>query len=153
MKKHWDELVESLSGFEDMVSEFGQKAKLSHADYKKFMSIRTAWEACRKAINSFDTFVSPVASIAVKFPSIDKDFLEVWGFYKEYMQEQHAVTMRSRYEIKALDLLWKMAEEKPDKAAEILNYSMGKGYKGFFAPTENTIVETPKTVQHDPDLN
>ena len=156
MKQTWEKVIDTLADFEGIVTEFGEKAKLSHPDYKRFIKIKSAWERCQKAINEFDGFVSPVESIAIKFPAIDQDFLENWKFYKEYMQEQFGIYMRSRYEVKALELLWKIADSKPDVAIEILDFSMGKGYKGFFKPIEpkaETETITEKIAAYDPDFN
>lgn len=133
MKAKWEKLMDTIGEFSgdlsNLLSEIGTRSpKL----YKESLKISRKWDEMSKHIEEFDTYISPVKSMLVQMPSASKEFAEIWQFYKEYLNEQFGIYMRSRYEIKSLELLWDIADKNSETAIAILNHTMAKGYPRFF---------------------
>ncbi len=134
MLDSWNKTIDSLSEFQEALTDFFGCLRLSPSQYKESLKVRRAWDAAQKNINDFGNFVSPIKSIYVSLPSANKEFIETWEFYKAYLLEQHGIIMRSRYELKALQRLWALSNENADEAVHILNFTMERGYPRFFKP-------------------
>lgn len=155
MLEHWNNTVDSLAEFQDIFTEFLQGIRLSPAQYKESLKVRRAWDTAQKNVNEFDNFVSPVKAIYVKLPDASKEFIDTWEYYKAYLQEQHGIIMRSRYELKALELLWEISDKDAKEAIKILNFTMHRGYARFFKPNENKVPVDNQTQneEYDPHFN
>ncbi len=137
MKQQWDKTYESLVYFKDELETYFSALPQSASLKKMQNKVNSLWKEAIANIREFDKFVSPVSPVEILFPDKNEKFINTWNFYKEYLSEQHGITMRSRMETKALKLLWELAEEDPIKAVEYLNYAMARGYRNFFKPDPN----------------
>ena len=80
--------------------------------------------------------------IVFPFPSVL--FCTAWADWKEYKWEQHKFKYKSsKSEQAALNSLEKMADSIEGRAIEIINYSMGQGYQGLFAPKNFATQQNP----------
>ncbi|WP_242916325.1 DUF4373 domain-containing protein [Pontibacter liquoris] len=84
------------------------------------------------------------------FPFNGPAFPAAWNDWKEYKQEQHKFKYNSlKSEMMALKALCTLAENNEAKAIEIIEYSIGSGYKGLFAPNNYSKSQTPQSAGTD----
>lgn len=144
MKALWDNLWESLSEFKEELEEYISILPQSATLKKKQNKVMARWKDSLKLIREFDNFVSPIKSIEILFPSKEEKLINTWNFWKEYLNEQHGIIMRSRFEKKSLERLWEISEQDSVKAVEYLNYAMSLGYRNFFIVEKNQNHKKPK---------
>jgi hypothetical protein len=153
MKNEWEKTYGLLLDFQDQYTDFLNTAQLKPEDYKTAMRTARLWEKVQKQVNNFSKFVSPVEAVAVKYPDSEK-FMKAWKFYKDYLSEQHGITMQSRYELKALEYLFKLSGKDVTKAIELIDITVGHGAKSFFIPTSQSPDKSkPKDKDYDPDFD
>lgn len=153
MITHWNETTESLAAFEEKMNEFVAIVPQSPELYKQKNNLKKLWDKVRRNINEVDKFITPPAAIEVKIPkefNNDK-FVEAWQYWKDYLEEQHAIKMRSRMEVKSLMHLVEISEKDPEKAMKYLNYAIAKGSKSFYKVDD--ISKPHKNSNYDPDFN
>ncbi len=153
MIKQWNETIESLSEFKEKLEEFISLVPHSTELYKQKNILKKSWEKTQRLINEVDKFITPPESIAVRIPkefNSDK-FIEAWQFWKDYLEEQHSIRMRSRMEVKALKLLVSISDKNMENALEYLDYAQARGYKSFYKIDDNSKLE--KKEDYDPDFN
>ncbi len=68
----------------------------------------------------------------VRYPFTTKSFSDAWELWKEYKIEQHKFKYTPIGEQAKLNGLTKLADGYEQNAIDIINYSMGQGYKGLF---------------------
>jgi hypothetical protein len=68
-------------------------------------------------------------------PWKSKEFLEAWSFYKQYLEEEHHITMKSRRETVMLKRLREFAAGEESDAIKMLEFLESSGYRSFFRPT------------------
>jgi len=68
----------------------------------------------------------------VTIPFTSEDFQQSWELWKEYKYEQFRFKYTPIGEQSKLNSLVKLADGFEQNAIEIINYSMGQGYKGLF---------------------
>ena len=152
MKKQWDNLWESLTEVKEELEEYISILPQSATLKKKQNKVMARWKESLKLIREFDNFVSPISPVEVIFPSKEEKMINTWNYWKEYLNEQHGIIMRSRFEKKSLKRLWEISDQDPHKAVEYLNYAMSLGYRNFFKVEKKTQQEKPKQENYDPDF-
>jgi len=150
--KLYNELYENMTDFQEKLEDLISVLPQSKEMFKRILNLKRSWEKSQALINEIGSFILPVSSLPVKLPDAydNADFLQTWTFYKEYLHEQHGISMRSRMEIKALKLLVEISENNPLRAVKYIEYAIAKGFKGFFKVDDNT---KPTRKDHDPDFN
>lgn len=153
MLKHWNTFCEQITEAENRLNEFIESSGLSALQLKKLQKFIKEWNGVKAIAEDFDRFVNPIDPIKVESPFDQDDFRYIWRTWKEYLQEEHGITMRSRREQMALDLLSELSENNADKAIYFLRFAMGHGYRKFFIVGEKdkTTPETPKTSKDGSD--
>lgn len=137
MLNHWNTLCERLATTDNNLNNFIETAGLSALQIKKMQKFIKEWNGVKNLAEDFDRFVNPIDPIKVESPFDQDDFRYIWRTWKEYLQEEHGITMRSRREQMALDLLSELSENNPDKAIYFLRFAMGNGYRKFFIVDDN----------------
>jgi hypothetical protein len=147
MLNHWNHFCEQITAAEAKLQEFLTGAGLSALQLKKLQKFIKDWNALKAMADDFDRFVNPIDPIKVESPFDQDDFRYIWRTWKEYLNEEHGITMRSRREQMALDLLAELSENNPDRAIWFLRFAMGHGYRKFFIVSEKdkTTPEPQKT--------
>lgn len=153
MITQWNEATESLAAFEEKMNDFMCMVPQSPELYKQKNNLKKMWDKVRRNINEVDRFITPPAAIEVKIPKeFNKDkFVEAWQVWKDYLEEQHAVKMRSRMEYKALEHLFDISGKDAEKAMKYLNYAIAKGSKSFYKVDD--VTKPNKKENYDPDFN
>lgn len=138
MKKEWDLLYDALAEFqfemEDLIPELPQSKNFNTRSH----AIRKKWALLQKLANELNEKVTPANPIPVNSPFDHIDFINTWQMWKDYLQEQHAITMKSRMEVCGLKRLAELSNADPMKAIKILTLVMSTGYKNFFAIEERS---------------
>jgi hypothetical protein len=150
--KNYTDLYESLVIFKEKLEELLSVLPESKEVYKKKISLQKSWDKSQALVHDLGVYIVPVESLPVIFPEAydNVDFINTWSLYKEYLQEQHGISMHSRMEIKSLKLLVEISESDPERAIRYLEYAIAKGFKGFFRVDDNA---KPTEKLYDPDFN
>ena len=149
MRKEFDKLTTNLNTFGESLEEFISVTPQSNEFVKRIANLNKLWTKVQTAANELENFVRPVETLDIKIPkelNCDK-FIEAWKYWKDYLTEQHGITILSRMEIKALKLLFDLSECDPDKAIKLLEYAEAKGSRSFYKVDELT-----KKKEYDPDF-
>jgi len=146
-------MYQNLCDFEEKLQELISLLPESKEMFKRKIALQKSWDKAHALVNDLGVFILPVESLLVKIPEAydNADFLHTWSFYKEYLQEQHGISMRSRMEIKALKLLVEISENDPLRAVKYMEYAIAKGFKGFFKVDDSA--KPTKGKDYDPDFN
>lgn len=146
MRKDWEELYLALGDFQDELEEHLPELPQSKHFNQRKKSLSKKWALLQKLANEFDTVVPSITSIHFTKPFESVEFTQAWQMWKEYLQEQHGISMRSRMEFYSLKRLVEISGKKVDEAIRILDFAMGTGYRNFFNPNKETpLPETKKS--------
>jgi hypothetical protein len=148
MITNWNTICTQIECSEAKLQEFIEKSGLSLLQLKKLQKFTKEWNSLKKQAETFDQYINPVDPIKVKSQFNQDDFRYIWKTWKEYMQEQHGVMMRTRREQMSLDLLAELSENNVDKAIGYLRFAMAHGYRKFFIVDEKA-KSTPEKVSND----
>jgi len=151
MKEAWDKTTNTLEEFQTMLQDFIKTAPIPASEIKRLHELNKKWREVTKAVNTFDSYVSPVSQIAVTLPEAGQRFIEVWNMWKEYLTEQHGVVMRSRSEVMSLKRLFEMADNNPDEAIFYLEHAMSIRWRNFYKVDKNKASE-PNNERHESDF-
>lgn len=144
MKDHWEKLGTDAHALKERIEELLENAPQSARFYKLTTDLNKAWTKFQKSMNDMDQFIAPVKSVEVKCAMLtDATFSGAWAMWKDYLNEQHGITMRSRAELAALKRLVEIADNNPATAAGYLEYAMSRVEKNFYKVTK---LELPPSV-------
>lgn len=120
---------------------------MSAIQLKKLQKFTCEWNKLKKMVEQMDQFIAPVDPIEVESPFDQEDFRYMWKIWKEYLQEQHGILMRSRMEQASLEFLSAITENNSDKAIDTIRFAMKSNWKSIYKIEEKDKT-TPK-----PDKN
>lgn len=141
MREEWDQMGTDVRNLQEAMEELLVMLPQSPSFFKAENKMKKSWEKFKKSWNNFDGFISPMKAIEVKEPWNDPEFLSTWKMWKEYLQEQYGVWIRSRSEVMALKRLKDLSGNNPKEAVRFLEYAMAGRYENFFKvkPEESQI--------------
>lgn len=151
MISHWNEICAQIDSAEGKIQEFMESAGLSAPQLKKLQKYICEWNKIKKMAEAFDKFITPVDPIKVESPFDQDDFRYMWKMWKEYLQEQHGILMRSRMEKASLEFLSNITENNPDKAIDTIRFAMKSNWKSLYKVEEKDKT-TPKTSKDGSDF-
>ena len=144
MKDHWEKLGTDTQAFKEKLQELLEMMPQSAKFYTAQNAINKAWKNLEKSHNAMDEFIAPVKSVEVKCQMLtDPTFSATWAMWKDYLNEQHGIVMRSRAELAALKRMVEISENNPAAAASYLEYAMSRVDKYFYKVNK---VELPASV-------
>lgn len=138
MRNEWDKLYEALAEFQTEMEELLPELPQSKNFNARSTAIKRRWALAQKLANDLNEMITPANPIPVKSPFDHADFITTWQMWKEYLQEQHFIQMRSRMEVNGLNRLAELSGNDHTKAIKILKLAMATGYKNFFKNEEKT---------------
>lgn len=118
------------------LENFLQNGGLTNSLIKKFSGFVKDWNALKKLMEEFDQFIMPIEPIINILPWETPAFIEAWKYWKEYLQEQHGQTLRSRSEKASLAYLESLAGSHEEEAIKIINFSCYIRAKSFILPPQ-----------------
>lgn len=137
MKEIWEKAEDNIVVFKSELEELFEILPKSTAFMKKINSLNKAWRKVQISLNEMDKYITPVKSIEVKSTLLNNSrFTESWQLWKDYLNEQHGIFMRSRAELMALKRLVDISGDNPDKAISYLEYAMSRLEKNFYKVIE-----------------
>lgn len=139
MKEEWDNYIDGLSEFGDAVTELLNALKPGPKTDKIKKMVNSRWEKLRKITERIGEMVSPIDPEEIKLPYESPQFAEYWSRYKDYLQEEHNVFIKSRRENELLKVLHSWAKDSESKAIMIVSFLIRSGYKSFFRPTDRQL--------------
>ena len=154
MKEEWENLLTEMSNLKDDLESLLEMVPLSAKFHQKTNSINKIWKRLQRAVNQVDQYITPVKSVKVTSPLLsDADFKTAWKMWKDYLNEQHGIVMRSRAELMGLKRLAEISEGNPGKAIKYLEFAISRPTdKNFYkvndidANPDNDDREPPKKV-------
>jgi len=145
MINRWNQFCTQIQATDAKLNEFIETSGLSSLQLKKLQKFTSEWNKTKNLADDFDKFISPVDPIKVESPFDQEDFRYIWKMWKEYLQEQHGILMRTRAEQMSLDYLAEISENNPDLAISYIRFAMkGPFYRGFFKVDEKQKSTPPK---------
>lgn len=145
MKKKWEEITTQLVKAEKSLQDFLDNGGLSTPAIIKSKDFIKQWELYTAKIKDFETYISPVDPLEIKFPFKSEALTEMWQRWKDYLGEQHGQLVRTRSEKSALEHLMELSKGDEEKAVKFLRYAMTCRYKNFFAIDEKDTKEPAKS--------
>jgi hypothetical protein len=137
MKQSWEKAEQSIIEFKQELEELHELLPKSVKIHQKTATLNKAWKKVQLSLNEMDKFITPVKSVDVKSKLLNNEkFRESWVFWKEYLNEQHGIFMRSRAELMALKRLMDISGDNPEKAISYLEYAISRLEKNFYKVTE-----------------
>ena len=137
MKQTWEKAEQSIMVFKQELEELHELLPKSVKIHQKTASLNKAWKKVQVSLNEMDKFVTPVKSVDVKSKLLDDvKFRESWVLWKEYLNEQHGIFMRSRAEMIGLKRLMDISGDNPEKAVSYLEYAISRLEKNFYQVKE-----------------
>ncbi len=136
MREKWNLIYSDLGDIQEILEELLGELPQSPHFQRRAARIKRLWSKMQYAIREFDNMVTPIPSLPVKMPFTDEKVRETWVFWKDYLSEQHGITLKSRAEIQSLKRLNELSDSDPHKAVRILEFASSCGYKNFFAVPE-----------------
>lgn len=140
-RPHWEQYTEEFNSFKDVLQSYydittegGNPKNVKDAD-----KLIAQYNKLAKAHNSLDKLIEPVVPIQVKSRIQDKNFLDKWQYYKEYLIESHGKYMKTREEQARLNQLITISSVNGFKAIQYLDYFMANGYKTIFIPSDKQL--------------
>lgn len=143
MRKDWESLYVALGEFQDELEEHLPELPQSKHFNQRKKSLSRKWALLQKLANEFDSLIPGVDRIPVKAPFDSVDFAESWQMWKDYLSEQHSISMKSRMEVNSLKRLVEISGKSDKEAIRILVFAMGTGYRNFFNPKQNNQITEP----------
>lgn len=114
MKQTWEAAETSIMIFKQELEELHELLPKSVKIHQKVASLNKAWKKMQTSLNEMDKFITPVKSVEVKSVMLnDPVFRESWTLWKEYLNEQHGIFMRSRAELVGLKRLMDISDNNP----------------------------------------
>lgn len=97
--KQWNEHLAALERLRKRIDDMGAQLADSGSARRTRKSIADSWEELTTSAQEVgEMLTGSLQPLPVDFPWQDKEFLSHWTLYKEYMQEQHGIYMKSRME-------------------------------------------------------
>lgn len=152
MIAQWNTICQQIDMADIKLGEFIEAAGLSVSQLKKLQKFTLEWNKAKKLAEAFDQFIAPVDPIEVESPFDQDDFRFMWKIWREYLQEQHGLLMRSRMEQMGLDYLAEISDNNPDLAITYLRFAMKSGYRSFFKVEEKDKTTPPKSDKNGGDF-
>jgi hypothetical protein len=145
MKQTWETAEASIMIFKQELEELHELLPKSVKIHQKVASLNKAWKKVQTSLNEMDKFITPVKSVEVKSNLLnDPTFRDSWILWKEYLNEQHGIFMRSRAELVGLKRMMDISGDDPKTAISFLEYSMSRLEKAFYKVVEKED-KKPKT--------
>jgi len=144
MIHHWNEICTQIETAEGKLQDFIETAGLSATQLKKLQKFIKEWNQVKKMADAFDKFIAPVDPIKVESPFDQDDFRYMWKMWKEYLQEQHQILMRTRMEQASLEFLSDISGNDTDKAINIIRLCMKNRWRAIYDPYQNNKSNTEK---------
>ena len=132
MKDSWDKFYEALAEVQDEIEELLPELPQSKNFNARSTSLKRKWGLAQKIANDLNEMIMPANPVPVKSPFDHVDFLNAWQMWKDYLQEQHHITMRSRMEVCGLKRLAEFSGHDYKVAVKIIETAIATGYKNFF---------------------
>ena len=142
MKQTWDVTEKHILEFKEELEKLIENLPKSAKFHQQTAAINKRWKKVQFSLNEMDQFITPVKSIEVKCKLLeDPAFLESWNFWKDYLNEQHGIFMRSRAELMSLKRIMDFSNNNAQTAIRYLEFAMGRMDKNFYKVNET---EEPK---------
>ncbi len=153
MKPLWDNLSVSFKEVHALMEEFGQGIT-DVRTMKAFKKILAAWNKLVVLHNEFDRQVEPIPREDIRYPFEGETFRNMWQTYKDYLLEDHNMTIGSRRENIMLSRLKKMSETNQARAIEMLEFFIASGYKNIFKPSDRQLTgDEPAKTEEQSTIN
>lgn len=134
ISKPWNNHVAALERARKFIDEMASALPAAGTGRRIRKSLAEAWGQVMESTEEIDTLVTEsVQPLPVDFPWRDKEFTDHWRLYKEYLQEQHGIAMRSRMEIARLKAIRAICNDDRQLFIRSVDAYMAVGATGIFS--------------------
>lgn len=138
IKPHWNNLSKTIGEASELMVEFSEGLN-EPRNVKAFKKVLDVWNKLVNQHNEFDKLVEPIERTDIRYPFESSEFKTTWQTYKEYLLEDHTITIGSRRENILLARLNKLSEKNQSRAIEMLEFFIACGYKNMFRPSDRQL--------------
>jgi hypothetical protein len=146
MKQIWDTTEKHILEFKEELEKLIENLPKSAKFHQQTATINKLWKKVQTSLNEMDQYITPVKSIEVKCKLLeDTSFTQSWNFWKDYLNEQHGIFMRSRAELMSLKRMMELSDNNAQNAIRYLEFAMGRMDKNFYKVNETEEPKKPDT--------
>lgn len=133
MKSEWDVIIKNIQDFQISLEDLLEMLPFGKKYFKSKQKIEKQWRELGRALDSLDPYITNlIDSIPIDNPWNNKDFINTWNYYKDYLYEQHGFRMKSRMEQQRLEWLVTNTGNDYKKAIAWLKFYIARGSEGLF---------------------
>lgn len=131
--KTWTDHCDALEQARKRIEEMSALLPGSGPGKRVRDGVLKAWKTVTASSDELDDLITgSVQPLPVDFPWQDRDFVKHWQLYRDYLQEQHGMVMKSRMEQARLNAILKFADSNRQVFIDMLNFYMALGSVGIF---------------------
>lgn len=161
LQKRWEKVWDNLNNLNVYFQSYADTTLLVHQKIKMeplFKCFENLKKECEQFYDNLDEYAASLKSVSeieITLPWESDKFKQEWTLWKEYLIEQHQITIGSRAEKKQLEMLSKITDGQEDAAYPIIDYAIANLYKMFFKLDEKKPKENkkPKFIKKDDDFS
>lgn len=144
--KKWEAHCASLSAIGECIEIISGFLPVGGESKKLRKRLDEEWNKLRESTDKLDELItSQVQPIPVDFPLKDKEFVNHWTLYKEYLHEQHDIIIKSRMENARLKLIYDMCGGDRNMIVRSIDFYMAVGSPNVFPVNFQSITKEDPT--------
>lgn len=144
MKDTWEKLGNDAYTVQGEIENLLEMLPASAKMHRQAMTLNKAWNRFKKSMTDMDQFITPVKSVKVASILLnDAEFSAAWKMWKDYLNEQHGLFMRSRAELAGLKKMLEITQGNPKLGVKTLEYCMYRMSPNFYKVNELETKEEP----------
>lgn len=131
--KNWEKHCAGMVKVGRLIEEIAAELPVTASAAKLRKAVSTAWSEITASADEIEQLLTAyVQPLPVEFPWKDKEFQALWKLYKDYLVEQHGLTMKSRMETARLKAVATMWNNDRQAVCQALNFYMAVGSATIF---------------------
>lgn len=131
--KKWAEHCDAIEKVRSIIEDIASQLPESGSGRKQRKAITDAWRIIGQTTDDIDELLNAaVQPLPIKFPWKDKEFMELWSLYKDFLWEQYGFQMKSRMENSRLNAIRDFCNGDRKLAMRSINFYMAYGTVGVF---------------------
>lgn len=133
MLKKWIEHCSAIDRTRSLIEDIASQLPVSGSGKRLRQLLNDSWGKITDTTEDLDQLITAgVQPLPVKFPWQDKEFTDHWRLYKDYLQEQHGIIMKSRMEIARLKKIKEFCNDDRSLVIRSVDFYMASGSPNIF---------------------
>ena len=149
--KLWTDHCTALEKARRQIEQLSEQVPATGPGKRGRDAVLKAWREVTATSDAIDDVVTEsVQPLPVSFPWRDREFTQHWQLYKDYLQEQHGIVMRSRMEQARLKAILKYSGENRETFVRTIDFYMAFGTSGIFQVNFESTLKTDENGKQQP---